>query len=463
MKDSHMFSALKKGLETGEKKGADYVELRAEETHLTLISYADGRVDNLISKMRTGLACRVLYHGAWGFTCGRMDDAGTLVAEACSLARATSQNRKEEITLADITPSEENTHKHYRIPPHEVSFEDKISRLDTLYDRIRNHDERIKAVSIKYSDSHGKKYLTTNEGTAITQETGHVWNYCWVTGKENGTLTAARDEVGSSEEGYEFFEKQSAGTIADRIGKRVVLQLRGKTPKKGHFPCVLGPRVVGVLAHEALGHLAEADLTLNSSFNGKLGEKVASEMVTMVDAPLEGTFGGQKYDDEGVKMARVDIIKEGIFSGILTDREYASKTQMPACGAARAESFLFPTLIRMRNTFFEPGDCTDEDLFEGIDFGYYCVDFRGGQAQLNSSFQVGIQEGFEINDGEIGDPIKDLSISGVATDALFLIEGVGKQLGFEEGRCGKDQIAYISAGGPHIRVKKGGILFGGRE
>jgi TldD protein len=458
-----MFNALNKGLETGEQKGAEYVELRAEETHLTLISYADGRVDNLISKIRTGLACRVLYHGAWGFTCGTMDDTPRLVAEACALAKATSQNRKEKITLAEISPSQEDTRKHYRTPPHDVPFEEKITRLDTLYNNIKDYDKRIKAVSIKYSDSHGKKYLMTNEGTRITQETGHVWNYCWVTGKENGTLTAARDEVGSSEEGYEFFERQPAETIAHRIGKRVLLQLKGKTPKKGHFPCVLGPRVVGVLAHEALGHLAEADLTLNSSFNGKLGKKVASEMVTMVDAPLEGTFGGQKYDDEGVEMSRVDIIKDGIFSGILTDREYAQRTQMPACGAARAESFLFPTIIRMRNTFFEAGDFTDEELFEDIDFGYYCVDFRGGQAELNSSFQVGIQEGFEITNGEIGEPIKDLSISGIATDALNLIDGIGKNLGFEEGRCGKGQIAYISAGGPHVRVKKGGILFGGRE
>jgi TldD protein len=458
-----MFDILEKGLARGEQKGADYVELRAEDTFLTMIGYSDGRVDNLISKFRSGLACRVLNEGAWGFSCGKIDDVETLVEEACALAKAISRHRKEKIELVEIDPSKDKTKKKYKTPSHEVSSGEKISRMDALYKAIRNHDRRIKAVSVKYTDSHGTKYLLTNEGTQIAQETGHVWNFCWVTGKENGTLTAARDEVGSSEEGYEFFTKQTEGTIAERIGKRVVLQLEGKTPKKGSFPCVLGPRVVGVVAHEALGHLAEADLNLNSSFNGKLGEKVATETVTMVDDPIKGTFGGMKYDDEGVPMQRVEIIKDGIFTGLLTDREYASRTGMPACGAARAESFLFPTLIRMRNTFFEEGDYRDEELFEGIDFGYYCVDFRGGQAELNSSFQVGIQEGFEIQNGEIGDPIKDLSISGVATDALLLIEGVGRQRQFEEGRCGKGQVAYISAGGPHLRVGKGGILFGGRE
>ena len=98
---------MKKGLETGEQKGTEYVELRGEETHLTLLSYSDGRVDNLISKIRTGLACRVLHNGAWGFTCGRSDDASTLVAEACSLAQAAAHHRKDKITLAEITPAQE--------------------------------------------------------------------------------------------------------------------------------------------------------------------------------------------------------------------------------------------------------------------------------------------------------------------------------------------------------------------
>jgi TldD protein len=458
-----MFSILGRGIAKGERSGADYVELRAEDTTLTLIGYSDGRVDNLNSKVQTGVASRVLFNGAWGFACGSIDDVESVVEKARSLAAVASQTRKDKIELAEITPVSEDVKKNYSQPPHEVSFEEKIFRLETLHDLIKGYDKRITAISLRYTDSHGFKYILTSEGTRINEETGHVYNYCWVTGKENGTLTAARDGVGSTEKGYEYFEEEEAvETIADRVGNRVIMQVEGTNPKNGSFPCVLGPRVVGVLAHEALGHLAEADLTLNSSFNGKLGKKVAADFVTMVDQPVKGTFGASKYDDEGVLMQRVEIIKKGIFTGLLTDREYAHRTGMPTCGSARAESFLFPTQIRMRNTFFEEGDYTPEELFEGIDFGYYCVDYRGGQAQLNSSFQVGIQEAFEIQNGEIGNPIKDLAISGLATEALFLIQGAGKELGFEEGYCGKGQTAAVSSGGPHLRIKKGAILFGGR-
>ena len=457
-----MFEILEKGIETGEQQGAEYIELRAEDILRTSIGYSDGQVDNLISKARSGVACRVLYKGTWGFSCGAVNDVETLVEEACSLARAVSVYQKEKIELQEISPREDKVTKHYKVPPHEVSFEEKIHRLDTLCTLIKGYDSRIRAVSLRYSDSHGFIYLVTNEGTRIEQETGHVDNYCWVTGKDNGVLTAARDTFGSTEEGYEYFEKETEQKIAERTANRVLFQLKGKTPKNGTFPCVLGPRVIGVMAHEALGHLSEADLTLNSSFNGKLGEKVASPIVNMVDAPVEGTFGALKYDDEGVLTQRVDIIKKGIFTGLLTNREYALRMGLPVCGAARAESFLYPPLIRMRNTFFEKGDSTDEELFEGIDFGYYCVDFRGGSAQLNSSFQIGIQEAFEIHNGEVAEPIKDLSISGLATEALFLIEGVGQKVEHGEGYCGKGQSMAVSSGGPNIRVKKGAILFGGR-
>jgi TldD protein len=457
-----MFDILEKGITTGEQHGADYVELRAEDITSTMIGYSDNRVDNLNAMIQSGVACRVLYNGAWGFTNGTVDEVESLVKKACSLAKAASSHRKEKITLAELNPITDEAVKQYKTSPLEVPFEEKISRLKTLSTLIKEYDTRIKAVTLTYTDSHGFKYLLTSEGTQITQETGHVYNFCWVSGKENGTLTAARDTAGSTDEGYEYFEKETESAIAERIGNRVILQLEGKNPKNGSFPCVLAPRVVGTLAHEALGHLAEADLTANSSFNGKIGKKVASDCVTMVDGPFEGTFGLLKYDDEGVLMQKVNIIKEGIFTRLLTNREYASRTGIPPCGSARAENFLYPPIIRMRTTYFERGDYTDEELFEGIDFGYYCVDYRGGQAELNSSFQVGIQEAFEIRNGEIGDPIKDLSISGLATEALVLVEGVGKELGFDEGYCGKGQIMPNSAGGPHVRIKKGAILFGGR-
>ena len=241
-------------------------------------------------------------------------------------------------------------------------------------------------------------------------------------------------------------------------------QLAGSTPKPGSFPCVLGPNVVGTLAHEALGHLGEADLTLQSPFNGKMGQYIAPKGVTMVDdGTIKDGMGTDKYDDEGVPTSRVELIKDGILHALLTDREYAHRTGLPASGNARAQDYRYSPMIRMRNTFFERGDVSDDELFEGIDFGYYCLSVAGGQAQMNASFQVGIQEAYEIVNGELGNSVTNMSISGIATDALLQIEGVGKdEFRFEEGRCGKGQEALISDGGPRIRFGSGPITFGGK-
>lgn len=457
-----MFKVLEKGIRAGETQGAEYTELRAENVSLTSIAYSNGRVDILNSLDQFGVACRVLYSGSWGFACGTVDNVESLVDKACSLARAASRVRKRKTELMEIRAHEDEIKNQFREPPSDVSVEKKISRLDRLCTLIKDQDKRIRTVSLKYKDSHGFKYLMTSEGTHITQEGGYVWNSCLVTGKDNGIMTSVRDRVGSTHQGFEYFETETEEIIARRIGRRLILQMEGKNPKKGTFPCVLGSRVVGVLAHEALGHLAEADFTPNSSFNGRLGEQVAPELVSMVDAPTSGGFGTSKYDDEGILMKKVDIIKDGVLTGFLTNREYSWRMDLPVCGAARAENFLFPPIIRMRNTYFDKGDYTDEELFEDIDFGYYCVDYHGEQAQLNSSFWIKTQEAFEIHNGEIGNPVKNLAIHGVATETLFSIEGIGKVLGFGESFCGKGQSAAVSSGGPHMRVGKGGIHIGGR-
>ena len=218
-----------------------------------------------------------------------------------------------------------------------------------------------------------------------------------------------------------------------------------------------------MLAHEALGHLSEADLFCSGAFNGLGGEQVAPDGVTMVDSPrMKGGFGNIEVDDEGVLPRKVVLIDDGILGDQLTNRQWAARLGMKPTGNARAESYRKVPLIRMRNTYFERGDMTTEELIENVGNGYYCGDVRGGQAESNSSFQVGIQRCYEIRNGRLGRPVRDLSISGIALRSLKLIDGVGKDFGFESSYCGKyDQSMATSDGGPHMSLKKGAVIFGG--
>jgi TldD protein len=461
-----MFDLLEKAVERGRDLGASYVELRGESGFIEYIQMDDLRVNALTQRIEQGVAVRVLADGAWGFvSTGDLGSLAGAVEDAYKMAKAAAPTRLAPIELTEIKAQQDVDEVKVVRDPRHVPIEEKVGYMKSMTKVIKGYDSRVTAVTVKVRTASGKKYLATSDGTRIQSDVMLVWSYPWVTGKEGDRLSAARHEESSTSQGWEYMEDLATPEfMGEEVARRVKLQLEGTTPKAGSFPCVIGPRVIGTLAHEALGHLAEADLTVNSAFNGKMGEVVASEGVSMIDdGTLPGNVGTTRFDDEGVPTSRVELIKDSVLTRLLTNREYADKLELPATGNARAESYLHPPIIRMRSTFFENGDWSHDELFEGIDFGYYCLDMRGGQAQMNASFQVGIQEAYQIVDGEIGGPVTDLSISGIATDSLFKIEGISKEkFIFGAGRCGKGQEAFISDGGPDTRFLEGGITFGGQ-
>jgi TldD protein len=218
---------------------------------------------------------------------------------------------------------------------------------------------------------------------------------------------------------------------------------------------------VGVFVHEAFGHLAEADLALSGGvLASNMGKKIGSDLVTFYDdGTIEGSFGAFKYDDEGVPTQKTLLIKDGVVTGLMHNRETAQKFNAEPTGNARAEDFRVEPIIRMRCTYMAPRDRSFEELIEKVKVGYYFKSFRGGQANLDGTFQVGIQEGYEIINGEIGEPVRNASISGNTLETLHKVDAVGKDFQLDPGRCGKGQTAFICDGGPHIRVKE--VVVGG--
>jgi TldD protein len=463
-----MFEILENAIEAARDFGATYIEIRGEKSFLEFIQMDEQKVTALTQRIEQGAAIRVLADGAWGFvSTGDMDQIDKAVRDATSLAKSAAKTRREPIELAEVKSYVDREELKVKKDPRHVPIDEKIKYMSDMNKSILEYDERMSATTLKIYTSSGQKFLVTSEGTRIESPIMLVWSMPFVTGKDGSKLSTARHQEASTRMGWEYFETFATPEfMSETTAKRVQMQLDGVSPKIGTFPCILGPRVVGTFAHEVLGHLSEADLNVNTPFKGKVGEVVAAEGVNMVD---DGTNGDQvgvsRYDDEGVLTSRVDIIKDSVLTELLTNREYAAKLGQRVTGNARAESYLFAPVIRMRSTFIEPGDFNDDEMFEGIDFGYYCIDFRGGSAQMNASFQVGIQEAFEIVNGELGRPISDLSISGIGTDALLKIDAISnKPLEYSPGRCGKfAQTAYISDGGPNIRFTKGGITFGGKS
>ncbi|MEM2466770.1 MAG: TldD/PmbA family protein [Candidatus Bathyarchaeia archaeon] len=446
-----------------DKFGAEYVEIRVQKFFKTMLTIKEERVEAAKEGIENGAAIRVLVNGAWGFASSCSLDTKTLVSaasEACRMAKVASLKLKNPIKLAESKAFEDKVSANPKKDPSKISIEDKIRTTLTIADTVLRYNQRVKSCTIDYLDLVGTSYFLNNESSYIKQDKLYVWSRILVTAREGDVFTFSREEVGSTS-GFEVFDVEAPEVVGERVAKRAVEQLKAKPPKGGTFPVVLGPNVVGVFIHEAFGHLAEADLTLSGSvLMNKFGKNVASDVVTIYDdGTIEEAFGSFKYDDEGVPSQKTLLVKDGVIVGLMHNRETAQKFNARPTGNARAEDFRVEPIIRMRNTFLAPKDHSFEELVEGIKFGYYFKSFRGGQANLDGTFQVGIQEGYEIIKGEVGEPVRNASISGNTLETLHKVEAVGKDFELWPGRCGKGQTAFVCDGGPHIRVK--GVLVGG--
>jgi TldD protein len=444
------------------RAGADYAEVRAQSNDNTILAMRDGHMEAVTVATEVGAGVRVLAKGAWGFSTTnsllRKDLAASLRA-ALKMAATAGKKVREPVRLAEVQAREDRVALPVKQDPRNIDISTKINNLLDINKTCYGFDKRIKSVTLNSANLTTEQTLATSDGAYIEQEKRFVWNYCWVTGKSESVMASARDEIGAH--GYELYERQPPDTIAKRVCRKVIQQLEAKPAKSGPHPAVIGTDIVGVLAHEALGHICEADIALSgSAVMGKIGEKIASEKVTIYDSALipEG-FGALKYDDEGVPGEKTMLIKEGTLVGYMHNRETAGKMHVAPTGNARAQDFRVPPIIRMRTTCFEEGSHSFEELLEGVKFGYYLEDFRGGQANFDGTFTVGVQSAFEINNGQLGKPVRNLGISGNTLDTLEQVDACGKDFGLEMGRCGKGQLMFASDGGPPLRVKT--ILIGG--
>ena len=453
---------LRRLMDEALKLGAGFADIRMQDDSYTSISMRDGVVESMSSGRDRGAAVRVIYGGAWGFSyTSRLDEESlrSALKRAFASAHAASQHVRRPARVVLLNPVRDVVEWKPKINPLDVDPSVKLGALEEVH-KLVSAEEYVKTVTIRYMDGVQRKiYASTDE--RLVEETRYIsWAYFWVTGREAGVMASAREELGSID-GYTIFEKWDPQSIAEKLSGMVGRQLRAKTPRGGSYPAVMAPNVVGVFVHEAFGHLAEADLTMaGSAVRDKFDQKIASEHVSIADDPtLPGGFGTFKYDDEGVKAVPARLIDKGYMRDIMLDREFAAMLGRMPTGNARAESYRVPPLIRMRNTVMLPGDHSVEELFDDIDYGYYLVSFRGGQANLDGTFQVGIQEAYEIIRGEVGEPVRNMSISGNTLETLLQVDAVAKDFSLEYGRCGKGQTAFVSDGGPHVRVKS--ITIGG--
>jgi TldD protein len=361
-------------------------------------------------------------------------------------------------------------HDLYRLdePPIAADLERKIDLLRRVDAEARAADGRVTQVIASLASEDVIVLIVTAAGWTV----GDIRPLT----RLNVTVIAEegqRREIGSFGGGgrvpFAFFlEDGRWRRFAREAARQALLKLRAVEAPAGTMTVVLGPGWPGILLHEAVGHGLEGDFNRKgvSAFAGRLGQKVASERVTVVDdGTLPNRRGSLNVDDEGTPTGRTVLIERGVLRGYMQDKLNARLTGLPATGNGRRESFAHPPMPRMTNTFMLAGEDDPADIIRGVQHGLYAVAFGGGQVDITSGkFVFSASEAYLIENGEVTVPVKGATLIGNGPDALTRVSRVGRDLQLDEGigTCGKDgQSVPVGVGLPTIRID--GMTVGGTQ
>jgi TldD protein len=446
------------------KRSRGYVELRYHKRDTFTVSVKDGKVDVLNSGVIEGACARTLAEGSWGFASTTMlekDKIDKILKDSASLAKASKASKKRMVKLAKVTPQVDRYETPMKSDPRKADKEELVRLVIDVDKDVRSFSKSIVSDTVSFSVLDDELAFLSSEGAEISQRIVRCFGSTAAIGREKGNIASAYESLGA-QSGLEVLRKNAFGNVGKVAAERATKLVSADVAPAGHFPVILENRIVGLLAHEAVGHCSEADLVYGGSFlAGKIGKIVASKQVTLVDdGRYPQGFGTMKYDDEGVPTEKTAIIEKGVCKSYLHSRETAQHFHAHPTGNARAWNFEFDPIIRMRNTYIEAGDCTPEELAEGIKEGFFLKGGLGGQADFTGEFMFGTQEAIRIKNGKFAESLRGVTISGNAFEVLRNVDAIGKDFDMRLGMCGKEQVNYVGMGGASLRTK---LLMGGAK
>ena len=450
-----------KAVEKAIEYGASYADIRLVSNQNTSISMRDGKVRNAIPGHDVGVTLRCLVDGSWGvYSTSDVKSITSQVESTVRLGRQVACRRasdQHEVRLAEVPISTMDVHWRPQQDIRYVDIEEKVGVL-AEFDSLIRTDDRIISVNTGFSDEHVHSELISSEGMDRAWSFQRTCTNAIVTGREDGDVASYRTRVGGVG-GYEAIEKVDIQEVAQNATRSTIRILSAERSPSGRMSLIADPDLTGVYIHEALGHPCEADLVAagDSCLDGKLGELIGSSKVTVIDDPTwEGGHGSFPVDDEGLDTASRTLIENGRLLTYLNHRESAAHFDIEVNGAARAQDGLHHPLVRMSNTMIMGGAHQDlDELLEDVQDGVYACGTRGGQVDTGrGSFQFAAQEAWRIRDGELAEPLKDVSVSGMTLSILKNVDGLTKDAELASpGFCGKGQVVPVGDGGPSMRIK----------
>lgn len=456
-------SLVEKILNEALSTGGDFAEIFVEKKNNCGLFMIDGKIESSLSGRDFGIGIRIFkdLYSVYGYTNDMTEE--NLLKTARKIAEAVKGTRVD-ITINLLKQDIENYNK-IEIYPETVLKKNKIDIMRRGYAAAKEYDSEISQVRVSYSDSKQNILVANSEG--IWAEDERVRGRIRIESvASNGTEMQTGSMGPGASKGFEFFEKmdvESYGREASRIAKTI---LHADYSPSGKMPVIIDNGFGGVIFHEACGHGLEATSVAkgNSVFAGKIGQMIASPVVSAVDdGTIPNEWGTINIDDEGTPSRRNLLIENGILKGYMIDKLNGRRMGMASTGSGRRESYKYAPTSRMTNTFILNGKSSLDEMISSVEKGIYAKYMGGGSVNpATGNFNFAVMEGYLIENGKITSPVRGATLIGSGSEILKKIEMVGNNLAYGQGMCGSVSGSICTnVGQPAIKVSE--ITVGGRK
>ncbi len=445
-------AAAERILAAARSRGAAFADLYLQESTLTRITLADGAIESVEQGVFAGGGVRAVDGDRTGYAYADSFDEKPLVdagRNAAAIAAGNAIQKPIEFSITTPTPI-----IGFKRPFDEVPEDERVSWLERADQAARAFDPAVQQVTIEHTDEMTRFAVVNSDGLWIEDAAPLLYFRVNVIAAKNGKRGNGTERV-SFRLGAEQMNDDAAGKAAREAARMAVAMCDAVDAPAGEMPVILAAGG-GVLFHEAIGHGLEGDGVFRgtSFYAGRVGESVGSDRVTIIDwGGIPDLRGSYDVDDEGVPPVENRVIEKGVLKGFLTDRMSAQILELPRSGNGRRQSYRFPPLVRMSNTYLDKGEDDVDEIIRSTRSGIYARALGGGEVDTTSgNFTFGTLEAYKIEDGKIGAPVRGANLVGNGPEILKRIDRIGPDLKFWNGTCGKGQWVPVTSGAPTLRI-----------
>ncbi|MCF8043444.1 MAG: TldD/PmbA family protein [Desulfarculaceae bacterium] len=449
-------------LEAALAGGGQMSELFLERSTGLMIVMDDGKVEKVLGGVDQGAGLRLIYDLKTAYAYGNQFSQEALLPLAGNLALL---SQGKPVAPQEMRPVQPGLVTQALKPFKDTATAIKVDMVKAAEAAAREVDSRISQVRVIYMDRGQQVRILNSLGVEAEEERSQIIMAVHCVATQDGRVQTGYESMGGIG-GMEIFERKDPTQVAKEAARRAVLMLEADPAPGGSMPVVLSAEAGGTMVHEAVGHGLEGDLVYEnmSVYAGRIGEKVASELVTVLD---DGTVAGRRgsggFDDEGTPCRKNVVIDKGVLTGYLQDRLSAWKLEAEPTGNGRRESYRHRPIPRMTNTMIAPGTDDPESIVRSTGEGLFVRKMGGGQVNtINGDFVFEVSEGYLIKDGKVDRPVRGATLTGNGPEVLSQIDLVGNDLGWSLGTCGKDgQGSPVGDAQPTLRIPR--LVVGGQQ